>query len=66
MALSPDGRSLLIGSFDDTASRWRLDAQPWAGACRMANRNLDGAEWQHFMGDQPYHEICPGLPVSSP
>ncbi len=63
MAISPDGRSVLIGSFDETAAQWRLDAHPWSErACRMADRNLDEAEWQYFMGEQPYRKVCDDLP----
>ena len=62
MALSPDGRSVIIGSFDETAAQWRLDTRSWSErACRLANRNLDEAEWQDFMGDQPYHKVCPDM-----
>ena len=63
MAISPDGRSLILGSFDETASQWRLDARPWdERACRIANRNLDEDEWQHFMADRPHEKACPELP----
>ena len=56
MALSPDGRSLILGSFDETATQWRLDARSWSErVCRIANRNLDEKEWQDFMGERALH-----------
>jgi hypothetical protein len=32
-----------------------------AKACKSAARNLSGAEWQIYLGGEPYHETCPGL-----
>lgn len=63
MAISPDGRALVLGSFDSMAWYWRLDRRAWTErACGIANRNLSEAEWQQFLGDQPYHTTCPDLP----
>ncbi|MCP4289575.1 MAG: protein kinase [Gammaproteobacteria bacterium] len=35
-----------------------------AVSCERLTRNLTPAEWQQFMGDQPYRATCPDLPVS--
>ena len=62
-ATSPDGRRVILGSYDETASQWRLDDQLWAErACRIVNRNLDEAEWADYMGDRPFRRICADLP----
>jgi hypothetical protein len=28
-------------------------------ACALAAGNLSRAQWQHYVGDQPYRRICP-------
>jgi WD40 repeat protein/DNA-binding SARP family transcriptional activator len=63
MALSPDGRTLYLGSFDETASIWRLDKRPWPErACQLANRNLTEDEWRQHLATEPYAKTCPDLP----
>jgi WD40 repeat protein len=68
MALSPDGRLLA------TASGWlneggELKVTAWQPddladeACSRLGRNLTWSEWQQYMGDEPYSETCPGLPI---
>jgi predicted Ser/Thr protein kinase len=34
-----------------------------AVGCQRSTRNLTQAEWQQFMGEQPYRATCPTLPV---
>jgi hypothetical protein len=29
-------------------------------ACDVAGRNLTNEEWERYLGDEPYHETCPG------
>ena len=61
MALSPDGRTIAIGSFgsDALVSLWRLPAGPWdEDACAVANRELTDAERDYYFGDFDYEAIC--------
>jgi WD40 repeat protein len=32
-------------------------------ACSLLTRNLSKSEWETFMGTEPYHLTCKGLPV---
>ena len=59
-----DGSRILTASFDGTARQYysRLEDLIAAG-CERATRNLTPAEWQQFMGEQPYRSTCPGLPA---
>ena len=64
MALSPDGHTLAVGTFDTsgTVNLWRLDLTPWPiRACTIANRNLTAEEWQQYLGDEPYGKTCADL-----
>lgn len=65
MALSPDGSTVAIGSFDDsgTVTLWQLETEPWPErACALANRNLTQEEWKRYLGDQPHERTCANLP----
>jgi WD40 repeat protein len=71
VAFSPDGRLLASGGCKDfdmvNCSQgqivlWNVSLEFWKSkACRMANRNLSGEEWQHYFGDEPYRKTCPWL-----
>jgi WD40 repeat protein/DNA-binding SARP family transcriptional activator len=64
MALSPDGTTVAIGSFDDsgTVTLWQVPAESWpVRACTLANRNLTEEEWGQYLGDQPYERTCTDL-----
>jgi WD40 repeat protein len=63
VAFSPDGKILAAGNIDNTIMLWDVDPASWAAhACRIANRNLTQAEWQQYLGDEPYRKTCPNLP----
>ena len=62
MAISPDGRTLAIGSFgsDGLVSLWSLPTISWQEhACTIANRDLTPQERKKYFGNAPYTEICP-------
>ncbi|MEP7378941.1 MAG: hypothetical protein ABI725_05195, partial [Chloroflexota bacterium] len=62
VAFSPGGMTFASGG-EDNVILWGLDRDDWVTiACRIANRNLSLSEWKHFLGEEPYHETCPGLP----
>ena len=58
-----DGSRILTASGDGTARQWyaRMDDLLDA-ACEQVARNLTQAEWQHFIGDEPYQATCPNPP----
>ncbi|GAB3770454.1 WD40 repeat protein/DNA-binding SARP family transcriptional activator/energy-coupling factor transporter ATP-binding protein EcfA2 [Nocardioides ginsengisegetis] len=58
----PDGHSLLVApwSGDPAVYVWDPSAQhAIAFACRAVGRDLSGAEWQEYFGDEPYRSTCP-------
>ena len=66
LAFSPDGRTLIAASSDGVVRFWDVDLRTWAvRACRIANRNLTRQEWRQYLGNEPYHTTCPGLPAGS-
>ena len=58
----PDGHSLLVAPWtgDPAVYIWDPSAQhAIAFACRAVGRDLSGAEWQEYFGDEPYRSTCP-------
>jgi WD40 repeat protein len=59
VAFNPDGDKLASSSRDGTIILWDLSRESWMKrACDIANRNLSEAEWQQYLGDEPYRETC--------
>ena len=45
---------------------WDVDPDHWdAMACRIAGRNLTGAEWNQYLPGRHYQKTCPTRPVGS-
>ena len=58
-AFSPDGRSVVVPSFDGITAVWDLDPDHWlAAACQLVGRNLTAEEWDQYMGRLPYRQTC--------
>jgi WD40 repeat protein len=67
VAFSPDGKLLVAGSISNNPDRLLLMWDGPAGwrdrVCAKVVRNLSRSEWKQHVGDIPYIEPCPGLPV---
>lgn len=60
MVFSADSRTLVVSSRDGSVVLWEVDLDLWfAQVCRIANRNLNEAEWELYFGDEPYRKSCP-------
>jgi len=60
---SPDGQELISSSDDGTVRVWVIASDNLlAQACASVARNLTMAEWQQYLGNQPYRRTCPALP----
>jgi WD40 repeat protein len=58
------GQRVVTASFDGTARVFYVGFEDMLTfACEQADRNLSPAEWQQYMGDEPYRETCPGKPA---
>lgn len=65
---SPDGSTLAVGGEDRGFGKVVLldvGVESWKKrTCRIARRNLTQAEWERYLGNEPYHQTCPNLPLS--
>jgi WD40 repeat protein len=58
LAVSADGRTLVVASEDDNVYRWSLDRREWiARACELATRNMTTVEWDLY-GEGPQQRLC--------
>jgi WD40 repeat protein len=63
LAFSPDGLSLATTWYDHSLIVWQLDPRAWQRrACAIAGRNLTRAEWDQYVGDEPYRRTCSQWP----
>jgi WD40 repeat protein len=64
LSFSSDSSQLLVmsGGTDVYLLRWN-PADLIAEACTRLSRNLTPAEWNTYLGDQPYRPTCPNLPI---
>jgi hypothetical protein len=60
---TPDSRDVAIGSEDKTSRvrAWQLE-DLITEVCFRLLQNLSCKEWRQYLGDEPYHKTCPGLP----
>jgi WD40 repeat protein len=60
LAFNGANTALAVAYNDGTVMLWDFDVDSWkAEACRIANRALTPGEWQQYMGDAGYAEVCP-------
>jgi WD40 repeat protein len=65
LAYSRDGQTLATGDMDGTIMVWDvgMDVKAWeTRACTIVNRNFTRSEWRYYMGERPYHKVCPQHP----
>jgi WD40 repeat protein len=57
-----DTHDVAIASYDGRGYRWETDLDRAIDlACQMAGRNLTKKEWERFLPEQPYRDVCAGL-----
>nr|MBA3265409.1 hypothetical protein [Nocardioidaceae bacterium] len=55
-----DSHDVAIASYDGRVYTWETDLDRALGsACQMAGRNLTEEEWEEFLPEQPYRDVCP-------
>jgi WD40 repeat protein/DNA-binding SARP family transcriptional activator len=59
-AFFPDGTHVLGVFGSGTGIVWNIDPEAWkATACRIAHRELTRTEWDDFLPDRRYRNVCP-------
>jgi len=60
--VNSNGHTFASASRDGDIIVWKVDQTPLTERlCQIINRNLTTAEWEQYMGQQPYQKICPTL-----
>lgn len=60
VAFTPDNRTLVSSGDDGAVLMWQVDETAWQTlACTIANRNLTPREWEQYLGNEPYWNVCP-------
>jgi WD40 repeat protein len=55
-----DTHDVAIASYDGRVYRWETDVERAIDfACQMAGRSLTEDEWEEFLPEQPYRDVCP-------
>jgi WD40 repeat protein len=75
LAFSPDSHTLVSGGDDGAVILWPIQPATWLHpvqplswldrACYRAGRKLTQAEWQQYLGDKPYEQLCQVLPADA-
>ena len=65
VVFTADGRTLLAASEDGMMRGWDAPASWIDRICDKLTSNLSPALWQRYVGDMPYVEQCPRLPIAS-
>jgi WD40 repeat protein/DNA-binding SARP family transcriptional activator len=56
----PTGNQVLDVSSSGTGVIWNVNPTTWeAQACQVANRNLTRQEWNEYISDRSYAQVCP-------
>ena len=68
LAFSPDGKTLISGSEDNSIILWDIDTDPTSlleKSCQRAGRNFTRAEWEQYFPNDDYQKTCDQWPLES-